>query len=45
MHMEREKVNKEEMESLALTLEMNSQGLMMNNEMVVEARTTSSCTS
>lgn len=34
--MEREKVNKEEMESLALTLEMNSQGLMMNNEMVVE---------
>ena len=29
-------MNKEEMESLALTLEMNSQGLTMNNEMVVE---------
>jgi hypothetical protein len=33
---EREKANKEEMESLAMTLGKNSQELTMNNEMVME---------
>jgi hypothetical protein len=33
---EREKANKEEMESLALSLEMNFQELTVNNEMVME---------
>ena len=33
---EREKANKEEMESLAVTLERNSQELTMNNKMVME---------
>ena len=33
---EREKANKEEMESLAATLERNSQELIVNNEMVME---------
>lgn len=33
---DREKANKEEMESLALPLEMNFQELTVNNEMVME---------